>query len=523
MAKGGQEAKTEMRRRAEEIARSQTAPSSPGQESLSLVETQRTLHELQGQEIELALQNEELREAKAALETSRAFLDSIVEHSPNAMWISDDQGSLLRLNQACRDHLHLRDEEVVGKYNILKDNLIEAQGFMPLVKDVFVKAATARFIISYDSAAVKGIEVAHPTRVVLDVSVSPILDSHGKVTNAVIQHIDMTERRRAEEALRRSESILRAILDHSQEAIGVHVHGIWEMCNPAAVRLFGVPTARELLGTSILEVIAPGERARIRDYIRQRMAGAPAPSAYVTRGLRTGGLEFDMEVSLSDFTLESKRHVLVILRDITARNRAERQKDDAMRFIQTLLAAAPIGILTYKASGPALSANQAAARLVGTTVENLQAQNFRELASWKTSGFLEVAERALAAGQAQLVEQHLMTSFGMEIWVSGQFVPFLHAEEPHLLLLTQDISARKRAEAEMVKLEAQNRRLQKAESLGRMAGAIAHHFNNQLQAVTLNLQMAMNDLPRNAGPVENLAEAMQSARKAAEVSSQMLV
>jgi len=46
---------------------------------------------------------------------------------------------------------------------------------------------------------------------------------------------------------------------------------------------------------------------------------------------------------------------------------------------------------------------------------------------------------------------------------------------------------RKRAEAEKAELEAQNRQLQKAESLGRMAGAIAHHFNNQLGVVIGNL------------------------------------
>jgi CheY-like chemotaxis protein len=55
-----------------------------------------------------------------------------------------------------------------------------------------------------------------------------------------------------------------------------------------------------------------------------------------------------------------------------------------------------------------------------------------------------------------------------------------------------------------------------------MAGAIAHHFNNQLQAVMMNLQMAMGGIPRNADLAENLAEAMKSARKAAEVSSLML-
>ena len=90
------------------------------------------------------------------------------------------------------------------------------------------------------------------------------------------------------------------------------------------------------------------------------------------------------------------------------------------------------------------------------------------------------------------------------------------------LLIGTDNTARKRAEEEKEELEDQNRQLQKSESLGRMAAAIAHHFNNQLQAVMMNLELAMNNLPRNAAAVENLAKAMASAVKAAEVSTQML-
>ena len=86
-----------------------------------------------------------------------------------------------------------------------------------------------------------------------------------------------------------------------------------------------------------------------------------------------------------------------------------------------------------------------------------------------------------------------------------------------LYSIIHDITNRKRAEAQKAELEAQNRQLQKAESLGRMAGAIAHHFNNQLQVVMGNLEMAMmDDLPRGS---QTLTEALKAARKAAEVSS----
>jgi two-component system, cell cycle sensor histidine kinase and response regulator CckA len=55
-----------------------------------------------------------------------------------------------------------------------------------------------------------------------------------------------------------------------------------------------------------------------------------------------------------------------------------------------------------------------------------------------------------------------------------------------------------------------------------MAGAIAHHFNNQLQTVMGNLEMVRKDLPRGGELVESLTEAMQAARCAAGVSGQML-
>jgi signal transduction histidine kinase len=81
---------------------------------------------------------------------------------------------------------------------------------------------------------------------------------------------------------------------------------------------------------------------------------------------------------------------------------------------------------------------------------------------------------------------------------------------------------RLRIDAEKAELEAQNRHLQKAESLGRMAGAIAHHFNNQLQAVLGNLEMARDFELQPEELREVMNEAMKAAGRAAEVSSLML-
>ena len=145
------------------------------------------------------------KQTEDSLLQTRLFLDSIIEHIPNSMWISDEYGTMIRLNQACRDNLHLKDDEVIGKYNIFADNLIEEQGFMPMVKDVFEKGFTAHFIIQYDTSAVKNLKLEQTIKVFLEVHISPIVNSQGKVTNAIIQHNDITERKQTEEKLRESE------------------------------------------------------------------------------------------------------------------------------------------------------------------------------------------------------------------------------------------------------------------------------------------------------------------------------
>jgi PAS domain S-box-containing protein len=103
-----------------------------------------------------------LKEKEEELQNARVFLNSIIENSPNALWISDESGTLIRMNQALRNNLHLRDDEVIGKYNIFRDNLLEEQGFMPLVRNVFEKGISANFVTSYDTGKVKGLEIKQP-------------------------------------------------------------------------------------------------------------------------------------------------------------------------------------------------------------------------------------------------------------------------------------------------------------------------------------------------------------------------
>ena len=111
------------------------------------------------------------------------------------------------------------------------------------------------------------------------------------------------------------------------------------------------------------------------------------------------------------------------------------------------------------------------------------------------------------------------TSFSSEYWsfpqrkdgvIVGAVVTFL------------DITERRHLEAEKAKLEKENRQLQKSESLGRMSGAIAHHFNNKLNVVMGYLEMVIRELPPGDSNAVKLAKSLQAAQSAAEVSANLL-
>lgn len=94
----------------------------------------------------------------------------------------------------------------------------------------------------------------------------------------------------------------------------------------------------------------------------------------------------------------------------------------------------------------------------------------------------------------------------------------------HVLIIgvTRDITLRKEAERQRALLEAQKLQNQKADSLGRMAGAIAHHFNNQLQVVMGNLELLTAELKDSYAGKKRLGDAMKATTRAAELSSLML-
>ena len=108
-------------------------------------------------------------------------------------------------------------------------------------------------------------------------------------------------------------------------------------------------------------------------------------------------------------------------------------------------------------------------------------------------------------------------------WLQVSVDPIQSESNDELFVhIVRDISYRKRAEVEKAKLEVQNRQVHKSESLARMAGAIAHHFNNQLCVVMGNLELALDNLTGDAATRKHLDEAIRATRRSADVSGLLL-
>jgi PAS domain S-box-containing protein len=134
--------------------------------------------------------------------------------------------------------------------------------------------------------------------------------------------LDITERKRAEEALKESEERYRVLVEFSPNSICVHRDGKLLYVNPACVRLFGAKNLDELVGRSVLDFIHPDSLPIVRERIRQVGAGKTAPlieEKFVT----PDGEVRDVEVTSIPIIYERAPAAQVIIRDITERKQGE--------------------------------------------------------------------------------------------------------------------------------------------------------------------------------------------------------
>ena len=207
-----------------------------------------------------------------------------------------------------------------------------------------------------------------------------------------------------------------------------------------------------------------------------------------------------------------------------------REEANKTELLAMVLEATGAGIWEWNIESGEVVFNERTAEIIGYDLKDLQPFHIDQ---WMALCHPEDASHAQQMLKADfrgeqpyfIAECRMKHQQGWWVWVEtrGRVVERDEAGKPLRMMGTHiDITQRKRAEEERKQIEAVNYQLQKAESLGRMAAAIAHRFNNQLHVVMGNLQMGIDDVPEGTETRIILKEAYEAAKRAATVSGMML-
>jgi PAS domain S-box-containing protein len=265
--------------------------------------------------------------AEEALKASDSLLNSVIHQSPYPMWISDDRGTLIKINRACLDMLCITEDEVIGKYNIFHDNLVEQQGLVPLVKSVFEESKTVNFEIIYNTSLLRNIELKDKTFVILDTTIFPVRNEDGIMTNAVIQHLDISARKKAEKALLERERQLSSIYGTVGDVIfllAVEAEGSYRFAsvNPAFYIVTGI-NEEMLVGKLVNDVIAEPSLSLVLGKYKQAIKENKIIRWEETTDYPAGRLTGDVSIAPVVDDKGQCTHLVGSVHDITDRKIAE--------------------------------------------------------------------------------------------------------------------------------------------------------------------------------------------------------
>jgi PAS domain S-box-containing protein len=216
-------------------------------------------------------------------------------------------------------------------------------------------------------------------------------------------------------------------------------------------------------------------------------------------------------------------NVLVIATEISERKRAEQALRESENRFRTLAETTTAAIFIFQGSAM-IYANPAAELITGYTIPELTRMNFWEVIHPDERDQVKAQGMARQQGQPipERYEAKLLTKSGEERWVDYAGSVFELHGAPAVVGTAVDITERKRAEAERLRLEAQVQYTQKLESLGALAGGLAHDFNNLLTGILGSASLASMKVPVDSPAAEQLERILVSAEKAAELTSKML-
>ena len=277
------------------------------------------LRKLRKRIVELKVLESKRKRAEEALKRERSILNNIIELSPYSVSVYNADGHYVRGNRA---YLRLFGGITPPpKYSIFNDPILKREGLREkLLQLKKGKAVESPIEVWYNPREVRS---DLPDRRVYTRGVAfPTVDRDGKVENIVIMHEDITERKKAEEALKKSEEKYRTFVENITDVIfTLDSQGVFDYVSPAVERISGYK-AEEVEGQSFTHFAHPADVSGVEMALKRILDGQSEPFEF--RVLNKDGAIRYVHIS-SRLLREDNRLVGItgIMTDITKRKSAE--------------------------------------------------------------------------------------------------------------------------------------------------------------------------------------------------------
>jgi PAS domain S-box-containing protein len=221
----------------------------------------------------------------------------------------------------------------------------------------------------------------------------------------------------------------------------------------------------------------------------------------------------------------SIRTLVTITRSITDQIRTEAELRSSEAQFRLIFDQSPIGAAITDLDWRFVRVNDALCHMLGYTREELLQLDVAGITHPDDIEYNRARTDAVIAGDIEKfsMEKRCLRKDGRVIW-TRTLVRLLREGEhtPYLLGLIEDITEEKQGEEEQRRMERQLQEAQRLESLGVLAGGVAHDFNNILVGILGYAQLALSDLPTSSPAYDNIQHVIGNAQRAANLASQIL-